>query len=147
MIADQPRIAGRAALAGTAERAEIVVEPGPAGGLLIQIGMSPGIDRWCRAFQVWASPIIGIVRLGDERLQAILRAGIGPDIQLVEIEHAADPLERLFRYQILCVSELAQHRGGDQPDQQAEDDDDDQQLEQREAGLRFLALGNFRAKM
>jgi hypothetical protein len=45
------------------------------------------------------------------------------------------------------VSELAQHRGGDQPDQQAEDDDDDQQLEQREAGLRFLALGNFRAKM
>ena len=74
----------------------------------------------------------------------MLRGGIGPGVELVEIEDGCESLDRLVRDGHAGAAELAQGRWGNQPDQQAEDCNDDQNLEQGEPRIspgRCLATG------
>lgn len=92
------------------------------------------------AFNVRSCPGGGIGGLGDERLQTILRAWVGPNIQLIEIQHRANTLDRLFGDGVFGMAELTQNGGGDETNEQTENDDDDEQLKQCKARFTFTTV-------
>ena len=72
---------------------------------------------------------------GVQRRQALVRGRIGPDVELVEVEHGGQPLDRLPGDRYAGAAELTQRGRRDQSDQQPQNRDHHQDLEQGEPGL------------
>lgn len=108
-----------------------------AGGwIAILVRVVPRIERYVIALQIGAVPVAHLLWLLDQCLQALLRAGVIADVELVEIEYGRQPFDRISRDGRARAAELLQHRGCHQADQQSENDNDDQQLQQCEAAFR-----------
>ena len=108
---------------------------GPFGGVAVNIGMVPRVERRAPVLDIGAVPRFGIGRACHQRLQPFIGRGVGADIQLVQVQHLPDPLDGLPRDGCACPPKLAQCCRCDQPDQQAKDGDDDKEFDQGETTL------------
>src|SRR5205807_823720 len=100
------RVAGAAGLPARAQRIEVEFVVRTLARAAVLEWPSPGVFRHLVALQVRAAPACHALRLGDQRLQSLVGGRVDPDIKLVDVEHAGEPLDRLMRDLLLGGAEL-----------------------------------------
>src|SRR6516164_5320041 len=135
LVVDRRRVASAARLPGSTERVEIVFMPGALARVMVNEGSAPRVFRDVFPLQIGPVPAGDPGRTRNQGKQTLLRRRIGPDIQLVDIEHPGYALDRLVGDLFFGGFELPERGGCDKSDQQPEDGEHDEKLEQGEASL------------
>ena len=91
--------------------------PGSHGWITIDVRVVPRSDRDI-AFDIRPVPARNVRRPLHERPQALIGARVGPGIQLVHVQDAPDPFDRLPGNRGSGAAKLAKDRRRDQADQQ-----------------------------
>ena len=76
---------------------EVVIMPGTLARHAVEKGTAPRVLRHSFPLQVGSAPMGDAGRLVDQRLQPLFGRRISPDIELVDVEHAGQTLDRLVR--------------------------------------------------
>src|ERR1700720_1685499 len=135
LVEDGRGLARAARLACRAERQQVVFVPGPLARAAVDEWPAPRVLGQLLAFQVRPVPAGDARRPGNQRLQTLGGRRIDPNIQLVDVEHSGEALDRLVRDLFLGGAELSQRGGRDEADQQPQNGEHDQELEQRKTSL------------